>query len=161
LDERFNPDEIAAIERAIFAWNESLNGQMRLEVADPHYHIGEAEPGLLIIKTSQKEKIANSEDVLTALGWTTFWRSRIYLVVDRLIVRDSERGIETPWRMQDIKEIMMHELGHAMGAEHINYHGLMRDNYDEADYACIDLPTISQVAKHHRLDLSKMKWCQH
>lgn len=160
LDARWSADEVAAIERGIGDWNEALNGQMRLDVIDWHYQISDDDPGLQIIKMSARNKRAREDDALVSLGWTNWTRTRIYLITDRLIVRDGEKDIETAWTLQDVREITTHELGHALGADHVRYDGLMSPNYDEKNYSCIDLPAMSQVAKTNGLYLAKMKWCE-
>lgn len=160
LDAKWNDDEVVAIEVAINDWNVALNGQMRLEIKDEHYTIGTTDPGLMIIKSSEKDKRANEADVLIALGW--FDRGggrRIYMVRDRLINRGKE--VETPWEMSDVSGVARHELGHALGARHIEYaYGLMAPRYEREEYQCIDILAAEAVARAQAILSADMKWCK-
>jgi hypothetical protein len=160
LDAAWNKDEVAAIEVAINDWNIALNGQMILIVNDEHYKIGsESDPGLMIIKVSEKNRIACQEDTVIALGW--FDRNskrRIFMVRDRLIARGN--GVETEWNMTDVSAVARHEIGHSFDIRHIQYYGLMAPGYDRDEYKCIDQGAAYAVAKAQALNVSEMKWCE-
>lgn len=160
LDEKWNDSERDAIKLAIQNWNYSLNNEMVLKVMDEHYKISSSpDPGYLIIKISEKDLIVEAEEQFISLAWTNgVGGNRIYLITDRLIPRRLFDN-ETPWDMQDITEITMHELGHAMGAEHIKYDGLMADHYNKERYKCIDAVAVFGVAKYHHLHIPALKYC--
>lgn len=158
LDAKWNADEIDAIKVAINDWNIALNGEMRIEMMDEHYAIGETDPGLMIIKVSQKDKVARKPDVLIALGW--FDRGggrRIYMVKDRPIFRGKD--IETPWEISDVSAVARHELGHALGSSHLEGYGLMAPGFDRDEYQCIDKEAVEAVAKYQHISSEKMKFC--
>lgn len=160
LDEKWNDVEVAAIEVAINDWNIALNGQIKLVIENNHYKIGSSDPGLMIIKVSEKDIISRQPDVIIALGW--FDRSggrRIYMVRDRPIFRGND--IETPWNMIDVSAVARHEISHSLGAPHIQHSGgLMEPGYDLEQYKCIDYTAVAAVAKYQHLSLEKMKWCK-
>lgn len=160
LDEDWSKEEVASIETAINDWNIALNGQMVLEVKDEHFKINSSpDPGLMIVKTSEKSKIAHREDTVIALAW--FDRGggkRIYMVRDRLIPRGENH--ETPWEMSDVSAVVRHELAHAMGVRHIKYNGLMAPVYDRDEYKCVDEQAALAVAAAQHLLSSEMKYCK-
>lgn len=160
LDEDWNKEEVAAIEIAINDWNAALNGQMVLEVRSEHFKINSSpDPGLMIVKTSEKSKIAHREDTIIALAW--FDRGggkRIYMVRDRLIPRGENH--ETEWEMSDVSAIVRHEIGHSLGSRHIKYDGLMAPIYDRDEYKCIDEQAALAVATAQHLSSSEMKYCK-
>lgn len=161
LDAKWDNNEVGAIEVAINDWNVALGGEMKLEVKDEHYTLGVSDPGLMIVKVSQKDKIANRDDVLIALGW--FDRNsgrRIYMVRDRLIFRG--KNVETPWELSDVSAVARHEIGHALGSRHLERgYGLMAPGFDRDEYQCVDKEAIDAVAAYQHLSTDNMKWCQH
>lgn len=60
---------------------------------------------------------------------------------------------------EDIKVIVLHELGHALGAQHVAG-TLMNPTYDTITRKCPDVTTVSQVAAFNGLDLSTLSWCE-
>jgi len=60
---------------------------------------------------------------------------------------------------EDIKVIVLHELGHAFGAQHVAG-TLMNPVYNTITSKCPDVTTVSQVAAFNGLDLSTLSWCE-
>jgi hypothetical protein len=58
----------------------------------------------------------------------------------------------------DVRGILLHELGHAFGAQHV-YGTLMNRYYDKSNYACPDVETVAQVAAWNRVNLARLRWC--
>jgi hypothetical protein len=56
------------------------------------------------------------------------------------------------------KEIVMHEFGHVLGAQHVQG-TLMDATYDDHLYACPDVTTVAQVAAYNKLNLAQLSWC--
>ena len=54
--------------------------------------------------------------------------------------------------------IVLHEIGHALGAQHVNG-TLMNKVYDKKMYECPDAITIAQVAAWNKVSLDILKWC--
>ena len=59
---------------------------------------------------------------------------------------------------KDTKGILLHELGHALGAQHIN-RTLMNPNWWPGAFVCPDVSTVAQVAAYHNLNLEMLSWC--
>jgi len=59
----------------------------------------------------------------------------------------------------DVEVIVMHELGHSLGAQHIAG-TLMNPTYEQINEKCPDVYTVSQVAAYNGLDMSVLSWCK-
>lgn len=56
------------------------------------------------------------------------------------------------------KIIVLHELGHAFGAQHVN--GTLMDyNYNKNMPSCPDFITVLQVAQWNHINLNMLMWC--
>ena len=58
----------------------------------------------------------------------------------------------------DVEVIVMHELGHSLGAQHVAG-TLMNPTYQQINEKCPDVYTVSQVAAYNGLDMSTLSWC--
>jgi predicted Zn-dependent protease len=56
------------------------------------------------------------------------------------------------------KQIVLHELGHALGAQHV-HNTLMNSTYNNRMYKCIDATTIAQVAAWNQVEIDILRWC--
>lgn len=59
---------------------------------------------------------------------------------------------------KDTKGILLHELGHALGAQHVKG-TLMNAHWSPGAFICPDVTTVSQVAAFHGLNLETLSWC--
>jgi hypothetical protein len=59
---------------------------------------------------------------------------------------------------RDVEGILLHELGHALGAQHIEG-TLMARVWEPGAYVCPDSVTVAQVAAHHGINLDTLTWC--
>jgi hypothetical protein len=59
---------------------------------------------------------------------------------------------------QDTKGILLHELGHAFGAQHVPG-TLMHPEWSPGSFVCPDHTTVAQVAARYQIDLSILTWC--
>jgi len=57
-----------------------------------------------------------------------------------------------------VKGVLMHELGHILGASHIPG-TLMNSRYDKYDNECPDVTTVAQVAAYNHLNIETLAWC--
>jgi hypothetical protein len=60
---------------------------------------------------------------------------------------------------EDVEVIVLHELGHALGAQHVAG-TLMHPVYNTITQRCPDVTTVSQVAAFNGLDLAILSWCE-
>ena len=59
---------------------------------------------------------------------------------------------------KNAREIIMHELGHAFGAQHVP--GTLMDSEVRGEpRACPDGPTVAQVAAWNKVDVRLLSWC--
>ncbi len=58
----------------------------------------------------------------------------------------------------DITGIVLHELGHCLGAQHVPG-TLMNPRWEPGLFVCPDATTVAQVAAWHHADLGLLSWC--
>ena len=58
----------------------------------------------------------------------------------------------------DTAGILLHELGHVLGAQHV-YGTLMNPTWSRYRFDCPDESTVAQVAAWNRVDLETLSWC--
>lgn len=58
----------------------------------------------------------------------------------------------------DVEGIIMHEIGHTLGAQHVPW-TLMNDTWGHGMYMCPDKTTVAQVAAWNQVDISILSWC--
>jgi hypothetical protein len=161
VDKDYGEADQLAIQQALEQWNFAFNGQAKFVIVDSQFDM---QPGLLeltvqtnaflILKVSSRNDMVNNVDGIAAgecghgyyaVGFTPGGSHHVYLVRDRLANRD-------------IKYIIMHELGHTLGARHRG-DGLMSVPYHQEAYQCVDQMTVLQVAEHEQLQPDHMNYC--
>lgn len=60
---------------------------------------------------------------------------------------------------QDVKGIVLHELGHALGAQHVE-NTLMNEHWAQGRFVCPDVVTVAQIAAFHNVNLETLSWCK-
>ena len=58
----------------------------------------------------------------------------------------------------DTKGIVMHELGHCLGAQHVSG-TLMNPHWYKNAFRCPDQVTVAQVAAFNQVNLGRLAWC--
>lgn len=128
----------AAAHSAVEKWSLALGKWRRLRAVDVvsdddrcdlWIHVGEPPP----------------DDDGVTLGWTSMQGGReITLVEGR--------------HEHDVEGILLHELGHALGAQHLPG-TLMDATWRPHAFICPDPATVAQVAAWHRVSLDLLSWC--
>ena len=59
---------------------------------------------------------------------------------------------------QDISGILQHEIGHALGAQHVPG-TLMNATWEPNKFVCPDRTTVTQVAAWNHVDVTLLSWC--
>jgi hypothetical protein len=150
VDKEFGNADKVAIASAVEQWNFALNGQVKLAVIDWDFMM---EPSVLkenawyILKVDHNCKFKPMD---TKTDITLAWANKlggnyIYMIRDRM-------------GNDDVRGIMMHELGHLLGTDHVGKY-LMYYRYDRARYNCVDYASVESVGKSLKLDVSNLNYC--
>ena len=86
-----------------------------------------------------------SEDDKHALAWAS-------------MLGGSEISMRKGWYEHDTTGILLHELGHAFGAQHVPG-TLMNATYWRHGFVCPDATTVAQVAAFNKVNLALLCWC--
>jgi hypothetical protein len=137
---------------ALQQWNHVLNGFVRLRPVLLPADVSDAamaqfrRPGAWIIaKVDGRHPAARDR---SALAMTVGNRGSgfVYVIADRFAVRD-------------LTAVMLHEVGHVLGAGHDPQGHLMAPVYDRNNGHCIDRAAVAMVASAQRLPLGQLNWC--
>lgn len=155
VDHTFGEEDRLKLDEGIEQWNYALNGNIRLTVINWNYHrkndtnqkIVKNDGMIIIYLTSQD--ILKKDYKNTMLAFADHIPGHyIYFIRDR---------IKSP---EDIKLLLMHEIGHALGARH-QKHDLMTTTFHPQDWQCIDYATLKQVANVQGFDVKTGNYCRH
>ena len=155
VDQDFEPVERERIVAALRQWNYVLNGFLRFRATllseDPSDRELEAirrSGGWVIAKVDHHHRAARAPAALALtvgdLGGPD--GGFVYVIADR-------------FRTADLTAVMLHELGHVLGAGHDPHGHLMAPVYDRSNGHCIDRGAVAMVATAQHLPLSQLNWC--
>lgn len=159
IDSGFNTAEREAIIRAANEWNFVLNGQVKLVFSG--YFDGDKEglelfkealnTGLgIVITANTSEELDDDGELQGVLAFVPGTLSHHMTVIkDHLGNRE-------------LKDIVLHEFGHMLGADHTPFPGLMYPAYttNQKQYPCVDKITALQVAEVLELDVETLRYCK-
>ena len=152
VDDDFSGAERERIGLAVQQWNHALNGFVRLRLALLPPEATERDLGQfrrngvwVIAKVDGRHSLARDR---SALAVTVGNRGGgfVYVIADRF---------STP----DLTAVVLHEVGHALGAGHDPRGRLMAPVYDRNNGHCIDRGAVAMVASAQRLPLDRLNWC--
>lgn len=153
VDKDFGEADRISIQDALDQWNIALHGQARF-IINNHLDVN-INNGFLLFKITSHNPLVKPIDKIVdvdkkGIFWTLGFTSQIgdhhvYLVRDRL-------------QNEDVKYIVMHELGHALGAAH-GGSGLMSVPYNKEKWQCVDQYTVQQIAAHEHLVAEDLNYC--
>lgn len=63
------------------------------------------------------------------------------------------------WYEFDTTKILMHEMGHALGAQHV-WGTMMNPTIDPNALTCPDVTTVAQIAAFNHIPLTELAWCR-
>lgn len=130
-------DQLPAAHEAVASWNDALSQWMNVIPID-----GEDSSGCSVYV--HQTRVPNPDEA-RALAWA-----------NRIGGRDISMYVGH--YEQDVKGILLHELGHSFGAQHVEG-TLMAAHWDPNGYRCPDKITVSQVAAWNHVNLELLKWC--
>lgn len=163
LDSSFDLMEREHIKDAMNEWNGVFNGQIKLQLAEKDGGLvsfsGKDEAsdllkmmnntglGWLIIKLNSSDELLEDVNTNTLAFVTGADRHLMVVIADRVTGRN-------------LKTIIMHEMGHLLGAAHINSKGsLMNPTYGFDQVDCIDKMTVSQIAGYWDFPITELNYC--
>jgi hypothetical protein len=153
IDSDFDENERERIVAGIRQWNYVLNGflQFRASVLPDNASSATVAQirrsgGWIVARVDSRHLIARQGVGRQALAVTAGGRGGfVYVISDRLGRRD-------------MTGVVMHELGHVLGAGHDGA-GLMAPVYSPGSARCIDRDAVAMVAAAQHLPLAQLNWC--
>lgn len=159
IDKGFGNQDQLSIEDAINQWNRVFNGQIRLEIVSTSFDMMPdelrdiyAKNGYVIMKVDSFCTFIPEQK--PGQGTTLAWVDDIGTGHKMFIVRDR---VITQQRMQGVT---LHELGHLLGAEHLDDRSsLMHIEYSDQKAFCVDEASAKAVAKYQFLSYTSINHC--
>jgi len=157
IDRDFDAAERERIGLALQQWNHVLNGFVRLHpTLLPSDPAGRTLAQLrrsgawIVAKVDSRHPAARERTALAMTVGGGRLGSRgggfVFVIGDR-------------FAMRDLTAVMLHELGHVLGAGHDPHGHLMAPVYDRNNGHCIDRGAVAMVASAQHLPLGQLNWC--
>lgn len=158
IDDSFTPAQRVDILKSVDEWNLVFNNQIRLMASgyfhgadgaeDKYQEISKTHLGWIVVKANEKDPLVKDIIGPADLAFAVGLGGQILVVIsDRIGTRN-------------LKTILMHEMGHLLGANHVNTPSLMMPKYGEQTYNCIDKITSAQVASFQNLNFETFNYCK-
>jgi hypothetical protein len=152
IDHEFDAAERERIGLALQQWNHVLNGFVRLHpTVLPSDAAGRTLAQLrrsgawIVAKVDSRHSVARDRSAL-AITIGNRGGGFVYVIADRFGTRD-------------LTAVMLHEIGHVLGAGHDPRGHLMAPVYDRNNGHCIDRGAAAMVASAQHLPLNQLNWC--
>jgi predicted Zn-dependent protease len=157
IDSSFSVSQKAAIRDAIKEWNGVFNGQVVLKAEATFTGIEEGDKllqqanrtgqGWVIINLPHNHPLFDNLNLGGVLAFVRGAGGHLMVVIGDQI------------GSRNLKSIVMHEMGHLLGANHVNAPSLMMPAYSHTSSNCIDKITVAQVAGYYKLDMGTLNYC--
>lgn len=155
IDHTFGEEDRLRIDEGIEQWNYALNGNLKLAVIDWNYHSNKhmdkmivKNDGIIIIHLNSQDIVKKNYSKTMLAFADQVPGHYIYFIRDRI------------GKPIDLKLILMHEMGHVLGAKHQKKY-LMTTTFDYKGWQCVDYDTLVQVAKVQGFDVKTGNYCYH
>lgn len=154
VDDSFGEADKVEIGKAIDQWNFALNGYIKLNVINWKFNMepSEIKEGMenngwffLKIYSTSKFKPADKEGMWTLAYVDKLMGTRLFMIRDRI-------------KNDDMQPIMLHEIGHLLGSEHVGSQ-LMYPHFSQDRFKCVDYDTIVRIAREQHLDVKNLNYC--
>lgn len=163
VSQQFSDTDKKTIRDAVDAWNNVLNGHMSLVIKDERFFskeedlrtmhaLREANEGWVLLKMDHDhpalaDEIEEGDGVLAFVNRLGSSGHLMFVLGDRI-------------GSKDLKSILLHEMGHLLGAQHVSARSLMYPSYGiYANYRCIDKITVAQVSNYQHIPIEEMNYC--
>lgn len=139
-DPTFSAAQRESITEAIAVWNTELAGHLVL-VMQPYEHDIEMHPGngIVIFNTLETTPFIPRPASGRFLGWSDDIPGHVMWVMTQRV---------SP---ENLQPLVMHEMGHLLGAHHFENGGLMSALDPLRPFPCIDKESVEQVAIQYNL----------
>ena len=164
IDKTFNKEELAIINQVVAEWNFALNGYMawkietvaidhtdKLAMGRLSKKIRQTHEGIVMLGLDHDDELV--EDTIDEYDGTLAFVNNLGDRAHYMVVVRDRMGYK------NIHKILLHEFGHAMGADHVMAESLMFPYYGHQQRNCIDKITAAQVATYHELKMEHMNYC--
>lgn len=163
VDEDFTLDQKVIILHAVAEMNHVLNGLIEIKIKTFHYDPRKAsgqeikkqvlltDEGVILLAVNHDDPVLSTmnQDGASTLAFVDQIGNKVHHIVviqDRLGERD-------------FHQIILHEMGHALGALHVSAESLMFPYVGVMQGDCVDKITMLQIANYQHLDPSYMNYC--
>lgn len=153
VDRDFDAAARERIGLALQQWNHVLNGFVQLRPAllpadrsDRTMAQLRRSGAWVVLKVDSRHPAATQDRSAMAVTMVGRGGGFVFVIVDR-------------FDMGDLTAVMLHELGHVLGARHDPSGHLMAPVYDRSNGHCIDRGAVAMVASAQRLPLGQLNWC--
>lgn len=164
IDKSFPEEQMTVVKSAIKEWNNVLNGNMVIEIVSEDLDgqdmvelvriakkVTQEREGLIILNLEHDDDLISGvvEETDGTLAFVNALGNRANLMV---VVKDRIGK-------KNLHKILLHEFGHAFGANHTNAQSLMYPYYSGVQMDCVDKITVAQVANYHGFNFKSMNYC--
>jgi hypothetical protein len=172
IDQSFTGTQVEEIRAAIKEWNYVLNGHIVIYLAEKKamgsdkkmYNYPDS-----FVSFEHGQAIENQCKKI-GLGWVIYnipstdkhYDKNIGSSVLAYVEREDEHSIviiSDRFGSRSMKDIVMHEIAHLLGADHVNAPSLEYPYYSQYQYSCIDKITVAQVAKKRDIPFEQLQYC--
>lgn len=159
IDSKFTNPEIIAINGALQEWNGVFNGQIVLKLSRKfvdgpdaymlNKSVNDTHSGWMIAKLdSDDERLDGVVEFGDGkLAFATRLGGNLMIVLGDRVVN------------HNMRTILLHEMGHMLGADHVFGKNLMSPNYGPGQSDCVDKITAMQVAFYNDLNVKSLNYC--
>ena len=157
IDTNFGQGDLVSIEDALNQWSYALHGYLEFKIESTSFDMEDdvlrrvaAGEGWVFLKIDSTNEMVGHQD---------HGRSKVLAFTEKIggnhlyVVRDRIRN-------DFMTGIIMHEIGHLLGAEHQNGEdNLMYPSFRLNNSRCIDKSTLEQVARYQNLPMAGLNYC--
>ena len=160
IDNAFGESDMVEIQAAMDRWTYALNGYMTFEMEEFDVINGSLQPyrecfngkAWCFMKINHTSSMLigqdHSETGIHVLAFTDRVGGHLLYVVRDRIMNEQMKGL------------MMHEVGHLLGANHIDEDSdLMAPIFTNENTQCVDKHTLEQVAQFEHFPVNNMNYC--